>query len=98
MTREEAKQWIESLIKTMRTETSGPCPDTPYKDEVYVALEMAIEALKQQEKIGKWEITTTTFCGRTFEVIECSCCKQKQDWYAKTDYCPNCGAKMEVSE
>lgn len=48
----------------------------------------------EQEKTGKWEITTTIFCGRTFEVIQCSCCKEKQDWYKKTNFCPNCGARM----
>ena len=48
MTREEAKQWIELLTRTMRKETSGSYPDPLYKDEVYVALDMAIEALEQQ--------------------------------------------------
>ena len=47
-----------------------------------------------KEKTAKWETTTTVFCGRTFEVIECSCCKQKQEYFAKTKFCPNCGAKM----
>lgn len=61
MTNEEAKQWIENLIKTMRMETSGYYSDPSYKDEVYVALEMAIVALEQNvklkeaiEKIDKW--------------------------------------------
>ena len=57
----------------------------------------ALPSVTPKEKTGKWETTTTTFCGRTFEVIECSYCKQKQEFYSKTNYCPNCGARM-VSE
>ncbi len=46
MTREEAKDWIDKLIKTMKQETSGKFPEPPYKDEVYEALNMCIEFLK----------------------------------------------------
>ena len=47
MTREEAANWIKCLIKTMKEETSGQYPDPEYKDEVYEALEMGIEALDE---------------------------------------------------
>ena len=46
MTNEEAIMWIENLIHTMKEETSGKCPDPAYKEEVYVALHMALEELK----------------------------------------------------
>ena len=46
MTIEEAKDWIDKLIKTMKQETSGNFPEPPYKDEVYEALNMCIKFLK----------------------------------------------------
>ena len=93
MTKEEREKAIKFIHAYMH-----PTNTSEFEQKKLLYRDMAIEALEQQGKIGKWETTTTVFCGRTFEVIECSCCKQKQDWYAKTDYCPNCGAKMEVSE
>ena len=48
MTREEAKNWIEDLISEMKEETSGNYPDPEYRDEVYEALDMAINALEQE--------------------------------------------------
>lgn len=51
MTREEAKNWIEDLISEMKEETSGNYPDPEYRDEVYEALEMAINALSAIEDI-----------------------------------------------
>lgn len=50
MTREEAKNWIEDLISEMKEETSGNYPDPEYRDEVYEALEMAIQALEQEPR------------------------------------------------
>lgn len=48
MTEAEAIGWIRALVKTMHEETSGTCPEPKYKDEVYCALEMAIQALSQE--------------------------------------------------
>ena len=48
MTRKEAIEWLNNLIETMKSETSGNYHDPEYKDEVYEAIDMAIEALKQE--------------------------------------------------
>ena len=45
---EDAIGWINALIKAMHEETNGSWPDPEYKDEVYSALEMAIQALSQE--------------------------------------------------
>ena len=89
MTREEAikeleedkalympEEWIESLDR-----------DTP-DGRLITALDMAIEALRQKPKTGRW----IDDCGG----VKCSCCGYSIDdcFYAKT-YCTNCGAKTE---
>ena len=48
MTKKEAIEWISKLIETMKEETSGQYPDPEYKDEVYEALDIAIETLEQE--------------------------------------------------
>lgn len=52
------------------------------------ALEMAIETL-QERKTGKW-------IRRHSKTWECSECERRSKW--QCDYCPRCGAKMEVDE
>lgn len=58
-------------------------------DDIDTAIEMAIEALEQEEKTGKWDVMSG-------EIFKCSECKQFSDKI--TDFCPNCGAKMEVEK
>lgn len=48
MTNKQAIDWINRLIQTMKSETTGEWPDPSYKDEAYIALEMAIKALEQE--------------------------------------------------
>ena len=47
MERKDAAEWIEKLVFTMKEDTSGKYPDPKYKDEIYEALNEAIEILKQ---------------------------------------------------
>jgi hypothetical protein len=64
-----------------------------------------LPSVTPQPKIGKWldcykempifnagGFTETKHVGWT-----CSCCGENNFWI-KSDYCPNCGAKMEVEE
>ena len=51
MERKDAAEWIEKLVFTMKEETSGKYPDPKYKDEIYEALNAAIEIFKQTEWI-----------------------------------------------
>ena len=50
MTTTDARGWINALIKAMHEETIGSWPDPEYKDEVYSALGMALQALSQEPK------------------------------------------------
>jgi hypothetical protein len=101
MTREKAIEWIKYHINI-----------TPYEDtdELKIALEMAIKALNQEPKRGKWLAIRTK--DGTHE-ITCSCCRYVRsellnhhiseeslrryikDITAEYKYCHNCGAKME---
>lgn len=62
-------------------------------------IDRAIKAIEQASKTGHWieptlEMILNHTCG-SCEVICSSCNEPAIDEY---DYCPNCGAKMEVEE
>lgn len=89
MTREEAIEMLKSKMDG-HTDTSYEWAET---------VRMAIKALEQETKTGRW-------IKRESEIVlfECSVCK---DGYIDQPtcmgkpmfkYCPNCGAKMEVEE
>jgi phosphoribosyl-dephospho-CoA transferase len=68
------------------------------------AFDMAIEAIQQMPKRGKWrkrKIKEHQFIQNGYELYYCSECYKN---YSNTvgvegfDYCPNCGAKMESDE
>ena len=55
-------------------------------------LEMAIKALEQEPKTGKW-IEHFDESGKWYECDQCH-----TDWGGAVNFCPNCGAKMEDKE
>ena len=56
MTEREAIEWLNNLIETMKSETSEYLPHPEYKDEVYEALDVAIESLKQESILDKVKV------------------------------------------
>ena len=58
----------------------------------YKLFENIIDNLPSAEKTGKWMQT------ETMNVFECSCCHSRWNihYVSDFDYCPNCGANMEV--
>ena len=63
------------------------------------ALDMAIKALKQQPKTGHWIVIREEFefmGGIVNEPRDCKCSNCNKVVRFKSDFCPNCGAKMEV--
>ena len=61
-------------------------------DEYITALEMAIQALEQKKKHGKWVDDDNSF------YANCSKCGYQIDTHEERGYhnfCPNCGARME---
>ena len=69
-----------------------------YKGWQYISLRRFLEvkkALEQEPKTGYWiehEIENT------LRWLECSNCHCETSYNVMHNYCPNCGAKMEVSE
>jgi hypothetical protein len=56
------------------------------------SLDMAIKALEQEPKTGHWiDITNKN---KTVIAVRCSCCEKSPKYAIKSDFCPNCGAKM----
>lgn len=62
-----------------------------YNERVDEALNMAIKALEQEPKRGKWLDYLEE--GLKWECSECGS-KYTTPWH----YCPNCGARMESEE
>ena len=95
MTRAEAKQKIQDILAEA-TETEDPVCYVTSEDAE--ALEAAIEALEQPERAGHWVGIDDEPC----EVFECDICGKPYETCGYTwdlpNYCPNCGAKMEVEE
>lgn len=89
MTREEAIEYLSDKIPFCKSIDEG------WADIVKIeALEMALEALKRSErKKGKWKKNDNG-------TYSCSFCQTRipneQHYYA--NYCPYCGAQMEVEE
>lgn len=79
MTRKNATKWLKDMLKNM---------DLP-QEQYQIALEMAIKAL-QEPKTGHW-IRVTDNAGHL--VWECDKCGWQQRLW--TNYCPDCGARME---
>lgn len=50
LTKTEVIMWLQLMIKEMKRETRGNYHYPEYKDEVYEALEYAIEYLKREDK------------------------------------------------
>lgn len=109
MTNKEAKKMLEAKLKCLIAETSGTNHDCNMRlcdgcslnyeqgnmGEQKEALDLAIKALEQQPKTGHWKEHDTTF-GRN--IYYCTACGRSIEILYKYDFCPNCGAKMEVEE
>lgn len=83
MTREEA---INELIE-MYDYING---NIEIRSKQYKALNIAIEALKQKDEIGEWHFNSDPRCGD----FVCSECLERS--IVCSEYCPNCGVKIEV--
>lgn len=82
MTAEEAK---EIIIKERDSLKANPM--LIVEDCLYEAYDMAIKALEQEPKIGKWERFADDY-------KKCSECGTIIMVYHGYNYCPNCGSEM----
>lgn len=66
---------------------------------VYVCHAEDIEAIPAADvapvKHGQW-LKTGTFGIHHMEIVICSACKKSCEGSINDDYCPNCGAKMDL--
>ena len=102
MTRKEAINIINSL-KDYYNDKSEYCEDgyVGFDSEDNEALDLAIKALEQQPKKGHWEYVqydSNPNIGN-WHCSECrGICTEMHSIEDGYNYCPNCGAKMEVEE
>ena len=83
MTREEAIKYIKAMNDSL---------DTLSESQLMIALDMAIEALKEPKK-GEWKRCKGSFGFPLHECSNCGFCGN-QLWH----FCPNCGTLMRVKD
>ena len=100
MSNEQAVQILKPMRDMMRDQHGCPISDA------YFAIEKAIRvlttiSLDEVRGVGEWEIDEQEvggiFGGRQIVKIPCcSNCGTHNEW--KTNYCPNCGARMKGAD
>lgn len=90
MTNEQATAELEHIL-----ELESIALGRPTTSRRGYAVRMALEVLKQPEqKKGRWIVT-----GMFDDFLKCSCCGYKKPWNQDIfNFCPHCGAKMEVKQ
>lgn len=91
MDREEAKTELQDLTKAIEELENRFPIKNPANTKTITALKMAIKALEQKPKTGRW-IEERTY-------MECQNCNDiwhyQQNQTHRFKFCPTCGAKME---
>lgn len=94
----------DEMIDVLKDLVFGTFDRTTAKERK--ALDMAIKALEQEPKTGHW-ISHIEYCnqlgllpsglGSYYWCSECDCGVESKHFHLiNYNYCPNCGAKMEV--
>ena len=96
MTREEAIEVLQASSIKQLSHTKIIVDDKFLS--VKVALDMAIDALKQEPNTGHWIAQDIHNCHTDFKCSECGYIHSFMHLYGKPTadytYCPNCGADM----
>lgn len=90
MTREEAIEILNKYDLSFCDIDGNPIPP----QDVAEACDMAIEALQQEPKRGKW-IDDDPY---HHKYHRCSCCGIGEFNWGSDNYCRNCGARMDGDE
>ena len=90
MTRAEAVNWLISI----RADIGQARHSELWHYEQALADIIDLLETQSERKMGKW------VQAETMNIFECSCCHSRWNVYyvCDFDYCPHCGAKMEVEQ
>ena len=94
MTNKEAVKVIQEHLDHWKRLLAEHICEKQEGEETIEAFDMAINVLKQQ-KVGYWipEILGLPLSDGSIECVKCSNCRCHFDFIS--NFCPNCGAKME---
>lgn len=89
---------IDSIIEQIKAEHCERCTNHRCTlcdiDEVLILLEEADDADVEEVKHGEWEERKFIVFDSEIKIgYRCSACNTT--WDTETNYCPNCGAKMD---
>lgn len=98
---------LDNLLRDLEEQLPMNWTDSDYETDEQFGYEQALNIVKEQPiidhvKHGKW-IEDTVGCGNPFDpykedymdVIKCSKCGTYYGIEGRTNYCPNCGARMD---
>ncbi len=85
--------FTDELLSYFRLDDNGKTIVLTDKQGFTRAVTLEVEV---EPKRGKWETEVRTIRGHKIPFFACSVCGSNAD--DKYPYCPNCGAKMEMSE
>lgn len=98
ISRKDAEQMFRNIRSHLKPQDYKSAEEFNTRDLMLLNAEQMIHALPsvtQEPKTGYWiehEIENT------LKWLECSNCRCETSYNVMHNYCPNCGAKMEVSE
>ena len=79
---------IKEAIRILERIQMGEIYDV--EDYCFDAIDLAIEALRQEDEMGEWHFNSDPRCGDFI----CSECLERS--IVRSKYCPNCGRKMRI--
>lgn len=88
MTKDEAIKWL-------KVESSYIEENVGHGKEILEAYDMAIEAL-EEKRTATWDYVQ--YCSPKISNFHCSNCRHIAINHKLSEYCPHCGARMEVEE
>lgn len=86
-------------FETLKNNPNNRLYEVTFLDGAMSVIDAAPAVDAEPVRHGEWRYKKQYVAGgkgQTFSVWQCSCCRKKER--RRTDYCPNCGARMDEED